>query len=124
MGLALEFPLMGEGAPDKDGYGAGFSREDVKRVERELVVAGVDAYRYEPGETDHPLEVIEHLTRAGVTVLVVTDEHWSEELASGAGNLVLRGWQPGVGTDPEGVVRYVRELAAARVGNVEDGGYI
>lgn len=114
VGLALEFPLGCDG----------FSREDVRRMERALVVAGIDAYRYEPRAGDHPLEVVGHLTRAGVTVLVAADERTSGELACGAGNLVLRGWHRDVGTDPGVVARYVRELVATHAGSVEDGSYI
>lgn len=61
-GIVVAFPL-GE---DDEAY----SLDEVKAIERELVRRGRDAYVYVPDERSHVDEVVEHLNRAGVTVIL------------------------------------------------------
>ncbi|MEE8716042.1 MAG: GTP-binding protein [Coriobacteriales bacterium] len=113
-GITVEFPLAGEGAEGAPGAdGDAFTVDEVKDVEHRLVAQGLDAYLYQPGPGSHPAEVVAHLNRAGVTVLLAVSPQARDALPRRSDNLVFRDWQAGVGRDPAAIADYVRRMSAA-----------
>lgn len=105
-GITVEFPL-GE---HESGT---FTLDQVKDIEHRLVAEGLDAYLYQPGPESHPAEVVAHLNRAGVTVLLALAPDVRDALPRRSDNLVFRGWQEEVGADSAAIAEYVRRMSTS-----------
>lgn len=114
-GIAVEFALG-----DQEGQ---FSLDTVKDVERGLIERGVDAYVYAPNAQSHVGEVVNNLTRAGVTVLLAVPASLAGTLPRANSNLVLRDWTGEVGTGVDDVVAYVARMGETQP-SVSEGDYI
>ncbi|RRF98659.1 MAG: sulfate adenylyltransferase [Coriobacteriaceae bacterium] len=110
-GITVEFPLASGAAADTES--GTFTLDQVKDIEHRLVAEGLDAYLYQPGPESHPAEVVAHLNRAGVTVLLALAPEVHDALPRRSDNLVFRGWQAEVGTDPAAIADYVRRMSAS-----------
>ena len=115
-GIIVEFPL-GDAAN-------GFTLDQVKAVERLLVTRGRDAYLYVPDAQSHVTEVVAHLNRAGVTVLLALSPEAARNTPRRNDNLVFRSWQQEAGRDPEAIAAYIERMTSGSARVEPGGGYI
>ena len=115
-GIIVEFPL-GDAAN-------GFTLDQVKAVERLLVTRGRDAYLYVPDAQSHVTEVVAHLNRAGVTVLLALSPEAARNTPRRNDNLVFRSWQQKAGRDPEAIAAYIERMTSGSARVEPGGGYI
>ena len=115
-GIIVEFPL-GDAAN-------GFTLDQVKAVERLLVTRGRDAYLYVPDTQSHVTEVVAHLNRAGVTVLLALSPEAARNTPRRNDNLVFRSWQQKAGRDPEAIAAYIERMTSGSARVEPGGGYI
>ena len=115
-GIIVEFPL-GDAANE-------FTLDQVKAVERLLVTRGRDAYLYVPDAQSHVTEVVAHLNRAGVTVLLALSPEAARNTPRRNDNLVFRSWQQEAGRDPEAIAAYIERMTSGSARVEPGGGYI
>ena len=115
-GIIVEFPL-GDAANE-------FTLDQVKAVERLLVTRGRDAYLYVPDAQPHVTEVVAHLNRAGVTVLLALSPEAARNTPRRNDNLVFRSWQQEAGRDPEAIAAYIERMTSGSARVEPGGGYI
>ncbi|MGI6536631.1 MAG: sulfate adenylyltransferase subunit 1 [Eggerthellaceae bacterium] len=115
-GIIVEFPL-GDAANE-------FTLDQVKAVERLLVTRGRDAYLYVPDAQSHVTEVVTHLNRAGVTVLLALSPEAARNTPRRNDNLIFRNWQQEAGRDPEGIAAYIERMTSDSARVEPGGGYI
>lgn len=115
-GIIVEFPL-GDAANK-------FTLDQVKAVERLLVTRGRDAYLYVPDAQSHVTEVVTHLNRAGVTVLLALSPEAARNTPRRNDNLIFRSWQQEAGRDPEAIAAYIERMTSGSARVEPGGGYI
>lgn len=115
-GIIVEFPL-GDAANE-------FTLDQVKAVERLLVTRGRDAYVYVPDAQSHVTEVVTHLNRAGVTVLLALSPEAACNTPRRNDNLIFRNWQQEAGRNPEGIAAYIERMTSDSACVEPGGGYI
>lgn len=94
----------------------GITLELIEKVEKSLSAEGRHTYLYEP-EVDEPIEtVVNHLTQAGIVVLLALDEALSDQTIFEADKTYYRNWQPQGDLSVEEAVAFVKKVSAYSAG--------
>ena len=103
--------------PEKDDI----SKEQIQRAERLLEHAGRHTYFYEPEENEDFLNVVRHLSSAGLVTLLVLSKEQAAQINAQEKDWLLS-WQPG--SDAQEIVQEIYRRSSFVTFDGGDGGYI
>ncbi len=114
--VTVEFPLGRQG----------ITWELVEEIEKQLSREGKHTYLYKPKSGEAVSEVVKHLNRAGLVVLLALDETIAAHGPYSGSRSYYRysDWQPKTDASVEGIVTYIRKISAFTSGISFHGDYI